>query len=221
MVQRNQKIQEIKQKMNNVEDHVYAGFCARIGVANIRQYEERELVLQQERAKIKADFDQQIDRIASRLDFEKTKDTQGMCCVLCAYDFIPNEFYYRVLANTLPVVKNDDLKESIIRTPWILFMEPFSFHNPIIPTNSSYTMPKIVLILQLTYNGGNGPFKMKKTFCNVANKPKVNIKLKLNLTNWKSSSWNKRKTKRKKLLIKWKKIRLRYVLQKLLSQFQN
>ncbi|KAJ6630190.1 Structural maintenance of chromosomes protein 1A [Pseudolycoriella hygida] len=76
MVQRNQKIQEIKQKMNNVEDHVYADFCARIGVANIRQYEERELVLQQERAKIRADFDQQIDRIASRLDFEKTKDTQ-------------------------------------------------------------------------------------------------------------------------------------------------
>lgn len=63
--------------MNNVEDHVYADFCARIGVANIRQYEERELVLQQERAKIRADFDQQIDRVASRLDFEKTKDTQG------------------------------------------------------------------------------------------------------------------------------------------------
>lgn len=63
--------------MNTVEDHVYADFCARIGVANIRQYEERELVLQQERAKIKADFDQQIDRVTTRLDFEKTKDTQG------------------------------------------------------------------------------------------------------------------------------------------------
>lgn len=80
MVQRNQKIQEIKQKMNNVEDHVYADFCARIGVANIRQYEERELVLQQERAKIKADFDQHIDRVTTRLDFEKTKDTQGEYC---------------------------------------------------------------------------------------------------------------------------------------------
>lgn len=77
MVQRNQKIQEIKQKMNTVEDHVYADFCKKIGCANIRQYEERELVLSQERAKIRADFDQQIDRIASRLDFERTKDTQG------------------------------------------------------------------------------------------------------------------------------------------------
>lgn len=77
MAERNDKIQEIKQNMNTVEDHVYADFCKKIGVANIRQFEERELVQQQERAKIFADFDQQIDRITSRLDFEKTKDTQG------------------------------------------------------------------------------------------------------------------------------------------------
>lgn len=77
MQKRNQKIEEIKQKMNTVEDRVYADFCKKIGVANIRQYEERELVLQQERAKMQADFDQQIDRITSRLDFERTKDTQG------------------------------------------------------------------------------------------------------------------------------------------------
>lgn len=63
--------------MNTVEDRVYADFCKKIGVANIRQYEERELVMQQERAKMHADFDQQIDRITSRLDFERTKDTQG------------------------------------------------------------------------------------------------------------------------------------------------
>lgn len=77
MQQRNQTIEEIKQKMNTVEDRVYADFCKKIGVANIRQFEERELVLQQERAKMQADFDQQIDRITSRLDFERTKDTQG------------------------------------------------------------------------------------------------------------------------------------------------
>lgn len=77
MQQRNHQIEEIKQKMNGVEDLVYADFCKEIGVANIRQFEERELVLQQERAKMHADFDQQIDRITSRLDFERTKDTQG------------------------------------------------------------------------------------------------------------------------------------------------
>lgn len=77
MQQRNQTIEEIKQKMNTIEDNVYADFCQKIGVTNIRQFEERELVMQQERAKIVADFDQQIDRITSRLDFERTKDTQG------------------------------------------------------------------------------------------------------------------------------------------------
>lgn len=78
MAHRNSTIEEIKQKMNTVEDRVYADFCKKIGVANIRQFEERELVAQQERAKMQADFDQQIDRITSRLDFERTKDTQGM-----------------------------------------------------------------------------------------------------------------------------------------------
>lgn len=42
---RDLQIQEIKEKMNNVEDVVFADFCTQIGVANIRQYEERELRL--------------------------------------------------------------------------------------------------------------------------------------------------------------------------------
>lgn len=75
MQERDQKIQEIKENMNSVEDRVYADFCRRIGVANIRQYEERELVMQQDRAKKRAEFEQQIDRINSRLDFEKSRDT--------------------------------------------------------------------------------------------------------------------------------------------------
>ncbi|XP_052901996.1 structural maintenance of chromosomes protein 1A [Anopheles moucheti] len=75
MQQRDMKIQDIKESMNNVEDDVYAEFCARIGVANIRQFEERELVLQQERAKKRAEFEQQIDRINNNLEFERSKDT--------------------------------------------------------------------------------------------------------------------------------------------------
>lgn len=88
MQQRNQTIEEIKQKMNTVEDRVYADFCQKIGVANIRQFEERELVLQQERAKMQADFDQQIDRITSRLDFERTKDTQGNLVTVFPFSII-------------------------------------------------------------------------------------------------------------------------------------
>lgn len=63
--------------MNNVEDKVFAAFCRRLGVKNIRQYEERELVMQQERARKRAEFEQQIDAINTQLDFEKQKDTRS------------------------------------------------------------------------------------------------------------------------------------------------
>jgi structural maintenance of chromosome 1 len=75
MTNRDAKIQEIKGKMNTVEDEYFKSFCKKIGVANIRQYEDRELVLQQERDKKLAEFEQQIDRINTNLDFEKSKDT--------------------------------------------------------------------------------------------------------------------------------------------------
>ncbi|KAL4706076.1 hypothetical protein ACJJTC_001674 [Scirpophaga incertulas] len=100
---RDAKIQEIKENMNNVEDVVFRGFCRDIGVANIRnvrrkivqrqrhkmdkaaralcvcvrrQYEERELRAQQERAKRRMEFEAHIDRIASNLEFERSRDTQ-------------------------------------------------------------------------------------------------------------------------------------------------
>ena len=43
MADRDQEIQNMKDKKNNVEDDVFASFCEQIGVTNIRQYEEREL----------------------------------------------------------------------------------------------------------------------------------------------------------------------------------
>ena len=43
MSKRDQEIQNIKEKMNNVEDDVFSNFCESIGISNIRQYEEREL----------------------------------------------------------------------------------------------------------------------------------------------------------------------------------
>ncbi|KAI8437197.1 hypothetical protein MSG28_010522 [Choristoneura fumiferana] len=74
---RDARIQEVKENMNNVEDVVFRRFCRDIGVANIRQYEERELRAQQERAKRRMEFDAQIDRIASNLEFERSRDTQS------------------------------------------------------------------------------------------------------------------------------------------------
>jgi len=43
MAVRDNKLQQLKEKLNSVEDDVFADFCASIGVGNIRQYEEREL----------------------------------------------------------------------------------------------------------------------------------------------------------------------------------
>lgn len=77
MMKREEHIQEIKENMNNVEDKVFASFCKRLGVKNIRHYEERELVMQQERARKRAEFEQQIDAINTQLDFEKQKDTKS------------------------------------------------------------------------------------------------------------------------------------------------
>ena len=40
---RDEQIEETKEQMNTVEDRVFKDFCKKIGVKNIRQYEEREL----------------------------------------------------------------------------------------------------------------------------------------------------------------------------------
>ena len=71
------EIQSMRGRMNSVEDDVFADFCRQIGMTNIRQYEERELRSQQERAKIRLEFENQKNRIMSQLDFERTKDTQS------------------------------------------------------------------------------------------------------------------------------------------------
>lgn len=74
MRNRDQQIQEIKENMNNVEDDVFQSFCSQIGVANIRQYEERELRTQQERMKKRLEFENQKNRILNQLEFEKTRE---------------------------------------------------------------------------------------------------------------------------------------------------
>merc|ERR1712223_1413246 len=73
------KIREIEatmDKMNTVEDRVFKDFCRNIGVSNIRQYEERELKTQQERAKKKLEFENQINRITTQLEYEQKREDQ-------------------------------------------------------------------------------------------------------------------------------------------------
>ncbi|XP_065161475.1 structural maintenance of chromosomes protein 1A [Atheta coriaria] len=73
---REQQIEEIKLQMNSVEDVVFSDFCQEIGVKNIRQYEDRELRTQEERKQKRLEFQKQINRITSNLEFERSRDTQ-------------------------------------------------------------------------------------------------------------------------------------------------
>ena len=76
MRERETQIEETKDKMNSVEDRIFAKFCKSIGVANIREYEERELKTQQDRAKKKLEFDNHINRIATQLEYERKREDQ-------------------------------------------------------------------------------------------------------------------------------------------------
>merc|ERR1719270_1136786 len=76
MRKREQQIEATKDKMNTVEDRVFKDFCRNIGVSNIRQYEERELKTQQERAKKKLEFENQINRITTQLEYEQKREDQ-------------------------------------------------------------------------------------------------------------------------------------------------
>merc|ERR1719210_2266165 len=74
--QREKEIEDIKEKMNTVEDRIFKKFCDSIGVSNIRQYEERELKSQQDREKKKMEFENQINRITNQLEYERRREEQ-------------------------------------------------------------------------------------------------------------------------------------------------
>merc|ERR1712240_190114 len=76
MRKREKQIETTKEKMNTVEDRVFSDFCKKIGVKNIRQYEERELKSQQERAKKKLEFENQFNRITTQLEYEQKREDQ-------------------------------------------------------------------------------------------------------------------------------------------------
>ncbi|CAI9721520.1 maintenance of chromosomes 1A-like [Octopus vulgaris] len=77
MTERGIKIKDLETKMNNVEDEVFSDFCLQIKVDNIRQYEERELQVQEERAKVRLEFENQKFKLQNQIEFERSRDTIG------------------------------------------------------------------------------------------------------------------------------------------------
>eukprot|EP00096_Caligus_rogercresseyi_P004734 TRINITY_DN1916_c0_g1_i2.p1 TRINITY_DN1916_c0_g1~~TRINITY_DN1916_c0_g1_i2.p1 ORF type:complete len:1267 (+),score=574.91 TRINITY_DN1916_c0_g1_i2:226-3801(+) len=69
-------ISAAKEKMNRLEDDIFGDFCKMIGVPNIRQYENRELKVQQEREKKRLELENEINRIQSQLEYEGKRSKQ-------------------------------------------------------------------------------------------------------------------------------------------------
>ncbi|KAL4266841.1 SMC family protein [Pleurotus pulmonarius] len=64
------QIEQLQAIVNAAEDEVFASFCDKIQVANIREYEERQLKLAQEESEARLRFDTQIARLTHQSEFE-------------------------------------------------------------------------------------------------------------------------------------------------------
>ena len=57
------KLESLASIVHAAEDDIFADFCSRIGVANIREYEARQLKLAQEESEARLRYDTQIARL--------------------------------------------------------------------------------------------------------------------------------------------------------------
>ncbi|CAB3989520.1 structural maintenance of chromosomes 1A-like [Paramuricea clavata] len=77
LADRQKSITATQERINNVEDEVFEDFCQSIGVDNIRQYEEKQLKTQQERAQRRLEFSNQESKLKSQLEYEQGRDTKA------------------------------------------------------------------------------------------------------------------------------------------------
>ncbi|KAJ3297255.1 Structural maintenance of chromosomes protein 1 [Borealophlyctis nickersoniae] len=66
-----ERMQETDAGIREVEDSVFAEFCRRIGVSDIREYEQRQLKFSEETAQRRLEFATQIAKIENQLSFER------------------------------------------------------------------------------------------------------------------------------------------------------
>ncbi|XGW26117.1 hypothetical protein V3C99_007045 [Haemonchus contortus] len=74
MQEREREIAKIEAKSNAVADDVFASFCKKVGIKNIREYEEREMRFHQERVDRMREFDNELDRIRNELEYLRSED---------------------------------------------------------------------------------------------------------------------------------------------------
>jgi len=62
-------VEHLSIAVNAAEDGVFVAFCQKIGVSNIREYEERQLKVAQEESQARLRFDTQIARLRNQYVF--------------------------------------------------------------------------------------------------------------------------------------------------------
>jgi structural maintenance of chromosome 1 len=65
------QISDLRVTVEKAEDGIFAPFCRKIKVPNIREYEERQLKLAQEESEARLRFDNQIARLTHQAEFEE------------------------------------------------------------------------------------------------------------------------------------------------------
>uniref|UniRef100_A0AC35FVK5 Structural maintenance of chromosomes protein n=1 Tax=Panagrolaimus sp. PS1159 TaxID=55785 RepID=A0AC35FVK5_9BILA len=68
------KISEVEKEKETISDRIFADFCRRVGIHDIREYENREMRFFQERQRELKAFDTEIARLQYEIDFLKSED---------------------------------------------------------------------------------------------------------------------------------------------------
>ncbi|KJE94176.1 hypothetical protein CAOG_004858 [Capsaspora owczarzaki ATCC 30864] len=77
IAERTSELETLRSQLHQKEDAVFADFCKTIGVANIREYEEKQLRVAQERAKRRVEFGNLQSRLRNQLEYERSRDTES------------------------------------------------------------------------------------------------------------------------------------------------
>uniref|UniRef100_A0A9J7XZQ2 Structural maintenance of chromosomes 1B n=1 Tax=Cyprinus carpio carpio TaxID=630221 RepID=A0A9J7XZQ2_CYPCA len=67
------QMKAVRDKINQLEDVVFADFCTEIGVADIREYEQDYLRMQQELEKKRLQFESQHTRLSTQIEYEQAQ----------------------------------------------------------------------------------------------------------------------------------------------------
>ncbi|KAK3827829.1 MAG: LOW QUALITY PROTEIN: cohesin complex subunit psm1 [Benniella sp.] len=81
-----QREQEVSQIEATIEDEVFASLCEKVGMSNIREYEEMKLKRSQELSEKRAKFETLLSKMRNQLQFETTQVNETQTAALDGYE---------------------------------------------------------------------------------------------------------------------------------------